>query len=263
MTCRQVPLSGVGARGDERLPGAALRFRVADWMAAAPDRRGRRAWLEWAGAAAGPEDGVAPVMPAALRRRLRYGGLLAAEAVFGLEPFQGEPRLVFCSRHGEFQRNLNLLRQLVAGEPLSPTDFSLSVHNAIAGLISIATANRAGHTAIAAGRESFQAGLLEAAVLMATAPDRPVLLVHYDEPLPTPYEPFRDPAETPLAVALLLAAPGLGPSISMWPESESEAAPIEPQVEVPALAFLRFLLGGAAELFLAGRRQSWRCRHVA
>ncbi|MCW5730363.1 MAG: beta-ketoacyl synthase chain length factor [Alphaproteobacteria bacterium] len=244
-------------------PEARLRFQVTDWMAASPERRGRAAWLDWAGAPAQPAADAAAPVPASLRRRLRQAGLLAAEALFGLAPLTGQPRLVFCSRHGEFQRNLNLLRQLVAEEPLSPTDFSLSVHNAIAGLISIASGNRAGHTAIAAGRESFQAGLLEAAVLVKAAPEQPVVLVHYDEPLPTPFEPFRDPAETPIGLALVLKAAGSGPAVTMTLEpAREEKAGTEP-AESPSLAFLRFLLGGADELSLTGRWRTWRWRHAA
>ena len=45
--------------------------------------------------------------------------------------------LVFISRHGETPRTLDILSDLASEQPLSPTQFSLSVHNAVIGLWSI------------------------------------------------------------------------------------------------------------------------------
>ena len=44
---------------------------------------------------------------------------------------------VFASRHGEVRSTQKMLAQLVAHEPLSPVEFSHSVHNSIAGQASI------------------------------------------------------------------------------------------------------------------------------
>jgi len=43
---------------------------------------------------------------------------------------------------------------LVAGEGVSPAEFTLSVHHALVGLLSIAQSNRRGHTALAAGQRA-------------------------------------------------------------------------------------------------------------
>jgi hypothetical protein len=74
------------------------------------------------------------------------------------------PWVISC-RHGDITRRLNLLSSLVQSEMLSPTDFSLSVHNAIIGMYSIASGNKLTHTALAAGIDSFESGLLEAIAL--------------------------------------------------------------------------------------------------
>jgi hypothetical protein len=50
--------------------------------------------------------------------------------------------LVFASRHGDVARSMDLLGALVSDQPLSPTGFGLSVHNAIAALYSIARGHR-------------------------------------------------------------------------------------------------------------------------
>ncbi len=96
-----------------------------------------------------------------LRRRVSPLGQHALRAVWGL-PESETARLVFASRHGEFGRTLSILDALVSDEGVSPADFTLSVHHALAGLLSIVRKNRQGHTAVAAGSESFFFGLLDA-----------------------------------------------------------------------------------------------------
>ena len=50
--------------------------------------------------------------------------------------------IVFSSTHGELARSFNMMEKIEAGEEISPTSFSLSVHNAIAGLISMVYKNK-------------------------------------------------------------------------------------------------------------------------
>ena len=92
-----------------------------------------------------PSDPV----PLLLRRRVSAIGQQALRAAWGL-PAAAEARLIFASRHGEFSRTLSILDALANDQPVSPADFTLSVHHALAGLLSIAQRNRLGHTAIAA-----------------------------------------------------------------------------------------------------------------
>jgi len=42
--------------------------------------------------------------------------------------------MVFASRHGEADRTLAILQDLAAGAEVSPTLFSMSVHNSVPGL---------------------------------------------------------------------------------------------------------------------------------
>lgn len=75
------------------------------------------------------------------------------------------PWVVSC-RHGDTRRRLNLLSNLAEGKELSPTDFSMSVHNAIISMFSIAADNNQIHSALAGGRNSFEMGLLESIALI-------------------------------------------------------------------------------------------------
>ena len=79
-------------------------------------------------------------IPAMQRRRIERLGRMAIQAACWCEDGQGadsQVPLVFASRHGDVARSMDLLGSLVADQPLSPTGFGLSVHNAIAALYSI------------------------------------------------------------------------------------------------------------------------------
>jgi hypothetical protein len=87
---------------------------------------------------------------------------------------------VFASSHGD-QAITDYMCSTLAHAPtqLSPTRFHNSVHNAPVGYWTIATGCHAPSTAVAAGRASFGAGLLEA-VGQVLAEQQPVLLVCSD-----------------------------------------------------------------------------------
>lgn len=213
-------------------------------------------WCAWPPAPA--EDAVAPdvrFVDASLRRRL---GPLArtmlhvagacAQGMTGL-------RLVFASQHGELGYTVALLRALAAGEPLSPTLFSLSVHNAAAGLLSTARADRAESTAVAAGEETLGYALLEAHCQLAAQPHRPVLVVYGDAPLPEEYRRFGSPADASIpngrALALLVSRDASRPT-AVSTETAEEAPSPEPQVQ----AFIRHLEQRSAVRWSAGTT-SW------
>lgn len=95
------------------------------------------------------------------------------------------PWVISC-RHGDAERLVNLHSNLANSETLSPTDFSMSVHNAIIGFYSIITQNKETNTAISGGENSFEAGLIEALALQRDKGGT-VGYMYYDKPLPTIY----------------------------------------------------------------------------
>jgi hypothetical protein len=156
-----------------------------------------------------------------------------------LQPPPGTP-VVFASRHGESERNLALFRDLAAGVEVSPTLFSLSVHNAVPGLWSIQTGNRAPVAALAAGPETFPWGLVEALGAFRADPATPVLFVYADDTLP---EPWADPVPKglPHALALLLGEPA-GRRLAVT-RNPALRADLEPDL-APSLHCLRALRAG-------------------
>ncbi len=111
---------------------------------------------------------------------------------------------VFASTEGDLDIINQICLALTREErPVSPTQFHNSVHNAPAGYWSIATGYRQASTSIAALEGTFAAGLLEAA-LQADFENKPVLLVCYDLPAPSPLDQLIA-STTHFAVALLLA----------------------------------------------------------
>ena len=171
---------------------------------------------------------------------------------------------VFCSRHGEVARAVDLLGAMAIGEPVSPAGFGLAVHNASAGLFSIARKDTANHIALAAGSSSVEHAVIEACGLLADG-EPMVMLVNYDNVLPEVFRQFQDADEQAYAWAWMLV-PASDDAISLeWQAaaSESEAAS-ESRVELPGgLQVLRFQLGKEQrmERVANGRRWLWT-RHV-
>ncbi len=220
-------------------------------------------WITWGGA-----DGAAAAalratakegkaLPLAVRRRATELGRKLLECATGCGETVQSGRYVLASRHGEFSRALSTLTALAQQEPLSPADFSMAVHHGLTGLLSIHAGNMAGHTALAAGPDSFGYGLLEAAICLAENPDQPVILLYADDKLPGVYaEMCGNEEELPLVLAFTLEA---GHTLSVCHEPMTECA-TKPK---PALDFLRFFLSGAPEARSAGTNLSWSWkRHV-
>ena len=174
--------------------------------------------------ASGPPD-TAFIEPL-LRRRLSAlgrGMLHCAGRVAGDVPAL---RSVFASQHGEPSRTMPMLEDLANGLDISPTQFSMNVHNAVAGIWSISRQDRSACTALGAGPESFGWGLLEAYSLHRAHGGAPVLFVYGDDRLPELLAEY-EPAQAPLhAVAFLIAMPGARQlRMRRDPASEGAAAP--------------------------------------
>jgi hypothetical protein len=239
------------------MSNGALAFAVQDWWAWAAGRETRKSWQDWA---IGHQDAIVGecdnTLPAALRRRITPIGQRLLQAGAICAESEPEPLYVFASRHGEMTRTLSILTSIAGQTEVSPADFSLAVHNALAGLLSIHIRNTLGHTALAGGPETFAYGFMEALACLHEEPGRAVLYCYGDAPLPGPYADFSDTDKgLPLVVALVLrnalpAEPQLsfsaGPSMSKT-SAETSAAEI----------FLRFLLDGGDQAHAVGERMTW------
>ncbi|MCP1727731.1 hypothetical protein J2T60_001731 [Natronospira proteinivora] len=184
-------------------------FRLRDWQAWAPGMSSHKDWLAWierGGPPAGEERADVSFLPAMQRRRLGPMARMVFRVMEDtLHDADDHAPMVFASRHGELARSYSLLQSLAEGEPLSPRDFSLSVHNAILGLHSIARKNREPATAVAAGLDTLPAGLLETAVQAAVS-QRDCLMVWAEQSIPAFYRHYL-PEDAPVACLALRVAP--------------------------------------------------------
>ncbi|HYM27242.1 MAG TPA: beta-ketoacyl synthase chain length factor [Steroidobacteraceae bacterium] len=188
-----------------------------------------------------------------LRRRL---GPLARALLHVANDCAGQRRgvrIVLASQHGELSYAVQMLRQLAAAEPVSPALFSLTVHNAPAGVFSIARADRSPSTAVAAGEETLCQGLLEAHGQLEEDGE-PVLFLYGDAPLPAEYRPYAERPDPSRALAMLLER-GAQRAVSLDCRDAEGALSAEPQAD----AFFRHLEQGAPGRWTgAARTWSWQ-----
>jgi hypothetical protein len=194
-----------------------------------------------------------------LRRRAGFLSKMALEVAYDCLGQKVDVPTIFCSRHGEALRSVELLTDLAKAAPLSPTSFGLSVHNATAGLFSIARADHANSIALSAGASSVEHAVIEACGLLADGALE-VLLVVYDCPLPTIYASFQDCNEQPFAWAWLLQAAREGCYSLRWCDGKNARS----QHRLPGgLEIFRFylLMEHALERTCDGRQWIWT-RHA-
>jgi len=214
------------------------------WSAWAPGRASAEAWRGWCAEPApleGEGEPAARFLPPLLRRRCGPLARIMLQAAFDCCA-AGElarVRTVFASRHGNINQSIELLEHLAAREPLSPARFSHSVHNAQAGLFSIAAANRQASSSVAAMEDTFGCGFLEALCHLEREPDRGVLLVMGEVPLAPTFAALLDERPASYALALLLARGGEGTPLAFDLEAAEPNGAPAPWPD--ALEFLRWL----------------------
>lgn len=260
MARQATPLELIGPPDVDGGARTILRFELLDWAAFAPGIAGREAWMAWATAEASlPQDDTSPVpveaIPAALRRRLDRMGRLALQALFTVGA-GAEDMLIFASRFGELGRSIDLMRQIANGELPSPTGFTLSVHNALAGQASIVLKNKVAHSAVAAGTDTLAMALVEAALAAAEQPGRDIVLVCYDLPPPALFDARADEGQQ-VAVALRLSA-------FRGQAGSAEATVANDTDPMPYRALLRLIADeGCASVAWQGRHGAWGLRRAA
>lgn len=186
-------VDGVGVLG----PG------LPDWRAAARILRDADAYRPSASELPAPS-----ILPIAGRRRtgriVWLALAVALEAVRSAEVDPAQLPSVFTSSGGDSENFHEICTALAApSREMSPTRFTNSVHNLVAGYWSIAVGAMRASQTLCAYDASFAAGLLEALVGVAIGQE-PLLLVAYDAPYPQPLHAAR-PLTAEFGVALVLA----------------------------------------------------------
>ena len=235
------------------------------WAAWSPGRENKEAWRAWAAKPEALEHEGRPevaFLPALLRRRcstltriMLATGFSCCEAAE-----RAELRTVFASRHGNINESISLFERLSRRQPLSPARFSHTVHNAQAGLFSIAAENRLPSSSIAAQDDTFACGFVEALTHLQREPERAVLLLMADIPLDLTFSPLVDEPVAAYGLGLLLASDGDGQAIAF--SSSASNAPIKPRAWPDAIEFLRWLIGDEPQLQLGSGRVRWSWKRV-
>ncbi|MDR0454691.1 MAG: beta-ketoacyl synthase chain length factor [Deferribacteraceae bacterium] len=213
-------------------------FSLLNYSAFAPSLYKKDDWNRWIDYKKQTGDNIAdapPVdfMPPMLRRRLSQNIKIAVYAAYNASAGYKDLRTVFASRYGEWQQTFKHLLNYYNENSVSPAGFSLSVHNAAAGLFSLITGNKSPYTSISATDYTFSAGLLETFMQLET--NNTVLYVYSDESAPDFYKD-RIKSFLPCSVALLLSKyqPGELKSFSCSYRDNN--------VEDDPFAFIRFIL---------------------
>ncbi|MCK4841372.1 MAG: beta-ketoacyl synthase chain length factor [Methylococcales bacterium] len=162
---------------------------------------------------------------------------------------------VFSSTHGELAKSFAMMEMIEMGEEISPTAFSLSVHNAIAGLFSMAYKNKVQSTVVAPGEEGIAAAFIEAVGLLQEG-ESEVLVVLYDEPLVSfyPSAPYQLSTDNSQAVALHITKQGAGLPLSF--NSLPDCGDMGEQ-PLQVLQLISFLSGTEKKLMINTARHSW------
>lgn len=187
----------------------ALRFRVTSWVWGTAASA-----LHCAGDLAAASGGASVLnLQSAERRRLTPLAGLALAAGERLVAGRADDvaksvPLVYASRDGDGDVLLRLLAALRDRQPVSPTQFHNSVHNAPAGYWSIGLGSKAATTALAAGDETFEVALAEAG-LQACARNGAVLLLVAQKAFPPELSKAR-PATTDFVLAAWCVPPESG-----------------------------------------------------
>ncbi len=142
--------------------------------------------------------------------------------------------VVVGSSIGEAVTMIGLLDEMWRNHnPMSPADFTMSVHNAASGLISISNKNRGMTTSIAADENTPAAALLEGIGLALTR-EVPVVVACADEPAP-PTLVQHAPPWAMLASAVVLAPQGAAGALAHLEVEERGTPTVVPGPFAPLL----------------------------
>ena len=260
LDARRYPDDLEGEKGYCRPGSVRIEFSVSNWAAWAPGLTSPEAWRAWA---LGPE--LAPVgaetpplteVPAMARRRVEKLGRPAFQVAQWCQAEGRGVPLIFASRHGEPGRGAELLICLAKGEPLSPTSFALSVHNAIGAQYSIIRGDTANVTAVANGVFTVEAAVIEAVSHLRDGQPE-VMIVVYDATVPALYAGHCDEPPADFAYAWKIV-PGKDFAL------ETADLPASPSAVLPhGLSVFRFFLGKEATHARGDGLTGWKwSRHV-
>jgi len=239
-------------------------FNIESWAAIAPGLELQEDWKDWLTEPYAIDEPLSTTLlkkiPPLLRRRFNMLGKTAMAAVLQLvNENEGIPS-VFASRHGDTALTSSLLDDMGRDEDMSPTSFSLAVHNAISGLYSIARKDTNAITAIAAMEGLVVSALVEAIGQLQTS--NRVLCVIYDVPLPERYQQYTSSPPFPYAIAMILNREGVESySLEQGALVEAEQSALESPI-FESLEFVKLLTGLCSEHATESNGMTWTIKRA-
>lgn len=213
-------------------------FSIPQWHAWAPGIDTAQHWQEWADTPYFPLGGAIPpnldFLPALQRRRLSPLARMAVNCAWPLAENQPPMPVVYASHHGETGRGFELLQALARGEPLSPTSFSLSVHNAIAGMWSILRKETTESVALSVAGDGLESAIGEACILLNSGHQNVMVMLAEERP-PAEYARWIDDVPFPYAVALRVGQ-GEDYTLTLTPAGDARIGHQAAQYRSPPIA---------------------------
>jgi len=247
-----------------------MTFFLESWSAIAPGLMTSDDWKHWFAEPSEPDVNIGKLslkqIPPMLRRRFSELGKTAAASALPLLDESDRIPSVFASRHGDTGLTLSLLEGIARKEDMSPTGFSLAVHNAVGGVFSIARKDTSAVNAIAAS-EGLVVNALVECIGQLQDYDR-VLCVIYDIPLPELYQTSVDGDPFPYACALILSRHS-GVELQLSPVSDCEVSALHNK-EINAgknyttdpINLIRFLSGHDSYFCSDANGCTWKLNHA-
>ncbi|MDO6426630.1 beta-ketoacyl synthase chain length factor [Thalassotalea sp. 1_MG-2023] len=197
-------------------------------------------------------DWVAPMQRRRLSAFTKMALYCASEANRDRDPIP----VVFSSRHGDLHKTASLLDSLALNESLSPARFSMSVHNASAGLLSILTNNKAASNTVSAGKESLLMAIIDAYAKLMNDNNEQVLVVHCDQALPIEYIGYQDEKQIDHCLAFIMSK-NITTGEELIIEHREQSALDENTILPHGIVFGEFLTNKHNDCLLHGRRSNW------
>lgn len=227
-----------------------------DWQARAPGLSDADEWQAWS-RRSDAIDPAAPLakltdLPMMTARRLNSGSRLAVDLGLMMLRKHRIDAVVYSSRHGELERNFRILQALAAEQPVSPTDFAMSVHNSAVGNLTIAARRPVVSSSVSAGMDTFQQSLCDVLSLLHAGYSACCWWISTVCCLILSRRAAAAVPVWPYALALVIEA---GNTLSC--ETHVNRAPEEPALP-QSLQFLRHYLRDERQFTLPGERLLWQ-----
>ncbi len=168
-------------------------IKLCEWFALAPGLTDKTAWADWDGQftldqTENPSFPLTPHIPMMQARRMGQACRLACEVALRLleQTNNNIDAAIFISQHGELPRSAKIIESIINHQSVSPTDFTMSVHNTAAGLTTILSKQTLEVSSLSACTDGFQQGFYEVQAFFAQGAKK-VMVIDFDDCTPEQY----------------------------------------------------------------------------